>query len=147
MCVLPISIASLLIMTISGVTPEFSKMAPIVGASLLWIGFWVLLMLTISLFFQSQAAVGAIGITLWIIPNALGELLKNVLGEAKGRWFDDCFAPNCASWWYTIAADKDLMPMARDAAVPDAWMIAFAIWSAVLIVFSLWVFNRQEIGS
>lgn len=146
MCVLPVLIASLCMIGYNGVTPMFAKMMPIVAVAFLWIGFWVLMMLTISLGFQSQGAVGGIAIACWIVPALFSLLLGEVLGKEARDWLLDRFAPNAPMWAFTLVADDELIMFGkRDS--KDVWIWAFAVWSIVLSAFSLRIFNRQEIGS
>lgn len=146
MCVLPVVTAGLCLSGFHGVQPQWEKMWPIVVAAFAWIGFWVLLGLTISLGFQSQAAVAGITFGFWIVPNLFGLLMGEVLGKETRDWILDRFAPNAPFWSYELLADKDLFFFAKKEA-KNVWYYAFAAWTIVLSVFSLRVFNRQEIGA
>lgn len=145
MCVLPVLLGSACLTGYYGVSPDFSKLAPIVGAALVWIGFWVLLILTISLGFQSQGAVGGIAIACWVVPFLFSALLGEILGKESRDWLLDRFGPNAPFWSYYLVADEKLM--FRKGEIKTVWYYAFAVWTIVLSVFSLRVFNRQEIGA
>ncbi len=146
MCVVPLLLASLCMMAYNDVTPLFGKMAPIVAVSFAWVGFWILMILTISLGFQSQGAVGGIAIACWIVPALFSLLLGEVLGKEARDWLLDRFAPNSPMWAFTLVADDDLIIFGKREA-KDVWIWAFAVWSVALSAFSLRIFNRQEIGS
>jgi hypothetical protein len=105
-----------------------------------------LLILTISLGFQSQGAVGGIAIACWIVPALFSLLLGEVLGKEARDTFLDCFAPNSPMWAYTLVADSDLIIFGKRES-KDIWVWAFVIWSIALSAFALFTFNKQEIGS
>jgi ABC-type transport system involved in multi-copper enzyme maturation permease subunit len=147
MVVAPILAATLCMIAYAGVTPDFAKMNPVILASLAWIGLWVLISLTVSLGFQSQGAVAGILIAFWAVPNILGFLLGEALGKESAEWVIDRLATNSPFWAYEIAADRDLHFRHRVPDVKTIWYWAFAGWAVVLSVFSLRVFQRQEVGS
>jgi hypothetical protein len=111
-----------------------------------------LLVLTISLGFQSAPAVGGIAIACWIVPFLFGTLMGAVFGDETRDWILDRFAPRSPFWAFPLVADKDLVGLSqfRGHAATEwkmVWIYAFGVWSVVLAVFSLRVFNRQEIGA
>lgn len=147
MVVLPVIVASLSMMAYHRVTPDFAMMAPIVAAAFAWIGLWILLVLTISLGFQSQGAVGGITIAFWAVPNLLGLLMGEVLGNDTRDWILDRLATNAPFFAPQILGDKDLFFFRKAPEWKTVWLYSFAAWIFVLSVFSLRIFNRQEVGS
>jgi ABC-type transport system involved in multi-copper enzyme maturation permease subunit len=152
MCVLPVVIAAVCMRFYHGISPDVAKLAPVVGCAILWIGFWVLLVLTISLGFQSAPAVGGIAIACWIVPFLFGTLMGAVFGHETRDWILDRFAPRSPFWAFPLVGDKDLVgltQMLRGSVTKwkTVWIYAFGFWSVVLAVFSLRIFNRQEIGA
>jgi ABC-type transport system involved in multi-copper enzyme maturation permease subunit len=146
MCVLPIIVASICMMAYHHVTPEFDKMAPIVGAAAAWIALWVLLVLTISLGFNSQGAVGGITVAFWAVPNILGFLLEAIFGTDVKDWILDRLATNSPFFLPPMVGDAELF-------YPDnpEWknihIYSLVGWVVVLLAISLHWFNRQEVGS
>lgn len=145
MCILPITLASFCLTVFYDVTPEFRLLAPIVAPAIAWIGFWVLMILTISLGFQSQGAVGGIAIACWVVPWIFNELMGSVFGTETRNWLMDRFGPNAPFWSYYTFADAQLWR--HKGEVKNVYHYFFAGWTIVLGVFSLRVFNRQEIGA
>jgi ABC-type transport system involved in multi-copper enzyme maturation permease subunit len=146
MCVLPMSIGCVCMYAYHHITPDLAMIAPIVGVACAWIGLWVLLSLTISLGFQSQAAVAGIIITFWAVPDLFGVLMGEVIGEEAKKWVVDRLATNSPFWAYDLFADKKLFFFGH----PDPQNIyyyAFAAWAVVLAALAVTIFNRQEIGS
>ncbi len=148
MCVLPMTIAYTCMSLYHHITPDFDRIAPIVGAACAWIGLWVLLALTISLGFESQAAVAGIIIAFWAVPNLLGVLLGQVIGDESMSWVVDRLATNSPIWAYSLFADKQLYAPWEHAPVwKNIYLYSFAVWTVVLSVLSVRIFNRQEIGA
>jgi ABC-type transport system involved in multi-copper enzyme maturation permease subunit len=146
MSVLPALIASACMSAYHHVTPDYTKMAPIIAASYAWIGLWVLLILTISLWFQSQGAVGGIMIAFWAVPNLLGILMGEVLGKETRDWILDRLATNAPFFLPQFVGDKSLF-FFQKTETKDVWLWSFGVWFVVLWVLSLRIFNRQEVGS
>jgi ABC-type transport system involved in multi-copper enzyme maturation permease subunit len=146
MCVLPMAIGSACMSAYHHITPDFAMIAPIIGAAFAWIGLWVLLALTISLGFQSQAAVAGIIIAFWAVPNLFGVLMGEVVGKDAMNWIVDRLATNAPFWSYDLFADEKLFTW-RHPEKKNIYFYAFAVWTVVLSVLSVRIFNRQEIGS
>ena len=83
MCVVPILISTISISAYYGINPYFDKMAPVVGSAFAWIALWVLLSLTISLGFRSQAAVAGILVAFWLVPYIFGVLMGRCWGTKR----------------------------------------------------------------
>lgn len=147
MCVAPILVASLCMKAYHGITPHYDKMAPVVAGALAWVGLWVLLSLTTSLFFQSQGAVAGVLIAFWVVPNLLGVLMGEVLGEEAMKWVVDRLATNAPFWAWDMFADRDLTFRRRPPEWKNLYVYAFAVWTLFLSVLSLRIFQRQEVGS
>jgi ABC-type transport system involved in multi-copper enzyme maturation permease subunit len=146
MCALPIAVGMACMSAYQHLIPEFTLMAPIVCAALAWIGLWVLLTLTISLGFQSQAAVAGIVITFWAVPNILGMVMGAIVGNEAMEWIRDRLATNSPFWAYDLLADKQLSFWHKPH-WKNIYLYAFTAWTVVLSVLSVRIFNRQEIGS
>jgi ABC-type transport system involved in multi-copper enzyme maturation permease subunit len=151
MCVAPVAIGSLCMKLYHGILPDVAAMAPVIAAAFAWIGLWVLLVLTFSLGFQSPAAVGGIAIAFWIVPMLFGLLLREVVGKESADWLMDRLATRSPMWAFPLFAGGDLQMVARPFGDEDSgkniWIYAFAVWTIVLSVFSIRIFNRQEIGA
>jgi ABC-type transport system involved in multi-copper enzyme maturation permease subunit len=147
--VLPVVVATAVMIGYNGVTPDFANIAAVVGIAAAWVGFWVLFILTISLGFRSQAAVGAIAIAFWIVPFVFGILIGEVFGEETKRWIMDRLATRSPFWAASIVLDQNFLLFARSEMTQwkTVWLYAFAVWTVVLTLFSLRVFSRQEIGT
>ncbi len=146
MCVFPLLIAIICMALGHGITPIFSKLFPVIAGAFLWIGLWVLLALTISLGFQSQAAVAGILLAFWIIPNLFGLLMRQVLGQDTMSFIVDRLATNSPFWSYDLFADDDLF-LYKLPPRKNVFYYAFVAWFIVLSVVSLRIFNRQEIST
>lgn len=146
MCVGPVTVASICMKAYHKIDVDIVKMAPVVGASVAWIALWVLLSLTVSLRFQSQAAVAGIMIAFWAAPNLFGVLLRWVFGDEAYSYIVDRLATNSPFWSYELFADADLFRFGRPEP-KNIFIYAWAVWMVVLSVISLRIFNRQEIGA
>lgn len=145
-CLLPVVVATLCMIGYNRVTPDFSKMLPVVAISLVWVALWVQLVLTISLGFQSPAAVGGIAIAFWIVPFLFGTLMGEVFGNETRDWILDRLPTRLPFWAAPLVADQHFLIFDREKDWKEVWLYAFGIWTVMLTVFSLRVFNRQEIG-
>jgi hypothetical protein len=79
-------------------------------------------------------------------------LIGQALGKDVAEWILDRFAPNSPFWAFPLVADSDLRMVHRvggeDAERKSTiWVASFAVWTVVLTVLSLRIFNRQEVGS
>ena len=148
MCIIPLLLASVAMGVIHGVFPEMAKVVPVIAAASAWIGLWVLLSLTISLGFHSQAAVAGIMFAVWIVPNVLGGLVGLALDDKEAmKWILDRLGTNSPYWAWDMFADKTLSFRREVPESKSVWIWAFSAWFVGLWAFTLRVFNRQEIGS
>jgi ABC-type transport system involved in multi-copper enzyme maturation permease subunit len=147
MCVVPSLIAAICMTSYHHITPQYAKMVPVIAASFTWIGLWVLLVLAISLGFQSQGAVGGIMIAFWAVPNLLGLLMGEVLGKETRDWILDRLATNAPFFMPQIVADRSLFHFFERPEWKNVWLWSFGVWVVFLWVISLRIFNRQEVGS
>jgi ABC-type transport system involved in multi-copper enzyme maturation permease subunit len=147
MCILPVVISSICLSSYHHVTPEVAKMVPVLAISVAWIALWVLLMLTISLAFESQAAVGGVGIAFWIVPFLFSVLMGMLLGDETRDWIMDRLATRSPFWAFPLTADKSLFVINRFEEWKEVWLWAYGVTFAALTALSLRVFNRQEVGS
>jgi ABC-type transport system involved in multi-copper enzyme maturation permease subunit len=147
MCVMPVVVSSISLIAYKGITPQFERMLPVLGIAVFWVALWVLLILTISLAFESQSAVGGIGIAFWIVPFLFSALLGEVFGQQTRDWLLDRLGTRSPFWAYPLTLHKDLNFMNKVEEPKDVWIYAYFVWMFVLGFFSIRIFNRQEIGS
>jgi hypothetical protein len=151
-CVVPVIVSMLILKLYHGVSTDFDTVFMVVIISIAWVGFWVLMVLMISLGFQSQPAVGGIAIAAFLVPLLFFGLLGHVLGVESRDMILDRWAPRSPSWAFPLVAKGDLKTVARlqgeDVDQKSSiWIWSFIVWFTLMSAFSLRIFNRQEIGS
>lgn len=151
-CFLPVFLSSLALKAYHGVFPEFDTVFMVVAVSFAWVGFWVLMVMMISLGFQSQAAVGGIALACFLIPFLFFDIMGEVFGKESRDLVLDRWAPRSPSWAFPLVArgvfrNPELMRGLDAEKMSTIWVASFIVWFTLMSAFSLRIFNRQEIGS
>ena len=153
MIVIPMCFGFLAMALYRNLIAQFVLLVPLMVAAFGWIGIWVLLILTISLGFRSQAAVGAITIAFWAVPNLLSLLIGEIIGKEPQDWLLNHLGTNAPFWAFEIFIDPslttpiDAVESHKSHEIHRLWIYVSVSWFVLLAVISQFIFTKQEISS